>query len=872
LRFERLLFLTQMQQVRELPAENLPVLELGKLVARHVYVHVSLLSDLPTEVRDSVQRAERCAGVISEKDFNVVRIEKAGRSISLLDYPDFFDLPFPSLQQAWYVDFQSGRFSRRTYVDSLNPPILHRKELLLSSDHPRRAEYENLTAAAQALGLFDDPCRIGFKDTWEALVRDRGYRVVGHELVPIGNEEIGSVPADSDLDGLVARHLTALSRYGFSAPVQALARYRLLGTSESFFDYGCGKGDDVRGLIENGIEATGWDPYYAPSNPRRKAQIVNLGFVVNVIEDFSERVDALRNAFELSETVLAVSAMLPSQSMPTGKPYRDGFLSSRNTFQKYYTQSELATFIADVLEEEPIPVSPGVFFVFRDKDLEQQFLSGRQRSTALLRRITRPEPPRTRTQRPDRVQAKYEQYKDLLEPLWATWLRLGREPENDETDNAQAVEEGFGSLRQALRFIAQLKDPTALERAKAARTADLTVYLALTHFSKRKPYKHLETHLQRDIKALFGDYGSAQHLARQALFNVADAEQLASACAVAAENGLGWIEDGRSLQLHTSLIERLPTLLRVYISCGTVIYGDVQAADLAKIHIGSGKLTLMKFDDFRGKPLPRMTERIKLNLRSQDIEVFSYGEQFIPPYLYKKSRFINEEFPGYAEQIAFEEVLEALGLFDFSGYGPRSEDFDRILAQHRWQIDGFNLVRSKTIPSLDDPCGRHLTYRQLIECGETQCRTGLSNLPKEPNTYNALYELATKALDPIIEYFGSIRRTYGFCSSELAKQIGRRISPSLDQHASHEKNRNGRPICERLGAAVDFLVEDENMEEVAKWIAANTPFDRLYYYGADRPLHLSVGPENKREFIDVLRSTSGSLIPRVRRSLSSPQG
>ena len=126
--------------------------------------------------------------------------------------------------------------------------------------------------------------------------------------------------------------------------------------------------------------------------------------------------------------------------------------------------------------------------------------------------------------------------------------------------------------------------------------------------------------------------------------------------------------EGQSLQLHTSLVERLPTILRIYVACGAVLYCDVQTADMIKIHIGSGKLTLMKFDDFEGQPLPRMIQRIKLNLRSQEVGMFEYGEQFETPYLYLKSRYINEEFPRYADQLAFDEKAVQLGILDYSDY------------------------------------------------------------------------------------------------------------------------------------------------------------------------------------------------------------
>ena len=178
-------------------------------------------------------------------------------------------------------------------------------------------------------------------------------------------------------------------------------------------------------------------------------------------------------------------------------------------------------------------------------------------------------------------------------------------------------------------------------------------------------------------------------------------------------------------------------------------------------------------------------------------------------------------------------------------------------------IKPLTLQRRKTLPDLDSPCGEYLTYRQLIECGETQQQTGLLNVPLEPDSYTALFELTRQVLDQVIDYFGMIQLTYGFCSRGLAKVIPGRIAPKLDQHAAHELNTRKQPICPRLGAAVDFIVPDENMREVAEWIVANTPFDRVYFYGEDRPLHVSVGPEQKREFVEMLPGPSGRRVPRV---------
>jgi DNA phosphorothioation-associated putative methyltransferase len=832
-----------------------------KKVGSHSYYYFESIPLLDSETRSRISAAEHIA---KPSRFNVVKLFDDRGDVTLLDYPSFYEEAFPQLANYWTVSLADATYRHRSYESSLNPPILHRKELLLSDQHPSFDVYCALTESAEQIGLFDDPIRIGFKRAWDSLLQQRGYKVAGHELLPLGNDESLQQEETAARSEQIARHLTALTRYGFSAPIQALARLGFLDGSKSVFDYGCGRGDDLRGLRENDIQAAGWDPYFAPDGIKHPAHIVNLGFVINVIEDIDERIQALRGAYSLTQEVLVVSAMLANQEAVSGTPYGDGIRTSRNTFQKYYTQGELRQFLQEVIGEEPIPVGPGIFFLFKDKDAEQRFMYGRmenRRNILRLSQLSRPAKPI----RVSRAEEKYLAHQNLLEELWEMCLIYGRDPDRTEVSNLDEVTSIFGSLPAALRFIKSRKEnvDTYLNEARKSRIDDLRMYFAQLAFEKRKPYRHLEARLQRDIRIFFGDYRNASDTGRELLFTVAKVEAIGTACHEAAEHGIGWLEDSESLQLHTSLVEQLPAVLRTYVHCGTKLYGDVSSADLIKIHIRSGKLTLMKFDDFVGKPLPKMLQRIKLNLRTQDMDVFDYGDQFEPPYLYRKSRFINEEFSNYPEQAAIEESMENAGLLPFSGYGPTASEFDRQLEARRYAIDGFSLVRSRSIPDIDAPCGQYLTYRQLIECGETQARTGIPNRPKEPDSYTALLELAEKVLDPVIEYFGAIKLTYGFCSHELAKQIPGRVSPPLDQHAAHERKRNGKYICDRLGAACDFFIEDENMEEVAAWIVENTNFDRIYLIDSTRPIHISASPTPARQIVRLYPGPSGRLIPKV---------
>jgi len=285
---------------------------IGKRVADDLYVHVSALAHLEDiEQRKRIEAALQHPSICAHQPPNVAKLNLRSGRLSLLAYPDFDNEPFPALEASWVFPPESTSGPTfRIYADSLNPPILHRKELLVSPTFPGREEWVQLTATAEGLGLFDDTTTIGFRLNWERLIASKGYRLAGDEFLPLGNETHGDTEALGPFDGQVQRHLTALTRSSLSAPVQLLFRHGLLPPGSTVFDYGCGRGGDVTGLAANGLAAHGWDPHFAPDQPLFESDVVNLGFVVNVIEDPAERVDAMHKAFKLARRVMSIGVML----------------------------------------------------------------------------------------------------------------------------------------------------------------------------------------------------------------------------------------------------------------------------------------------------------------------------------------------------------------------------------------------------------------------------------------------------------------------------------------------------------------------------------------------------------------------------------
>ena len=165
--------------------------------------------------------------------------------------------------------------------------------------------------------------------------------------------------------------------------------------------------------------------------------------------------------------------------------------------------------------------------------------------------------------------------------------------------------------------------------------------------------------------------------------------------------------------------------------------------------------------------------------------------------------------------------------------------------------------------SLDDEAGKHFSFKDFIECGDTWKANPIDNRPVQESSWLAIAQLAKVVLDPVWDKYGKICLTHGFCSTNLAQLISKnpnpRIAPQVDQHASCELNTKGNPICRHLGAACDFKImgKETQMDEAALWIASNLRFDSMYYYGRDRSLHISWGPAMRQ--MVVLMKTDESV-------------
>jgi DNA phosphorothioation-associated putative methyltransferase len=153
----------------------------GKLLPDDLYVHRSALDALEPLLRIYEGCGRAYLGDV--EGANVIKIHRRSGKLSYLVYPEFDDDPHPTLLRSIRVNLRTRQIDGTDYAQSTNPPVLHRKESFLATDHPLHAKFARLTAQEEKNGLLDNPSGIGTREGWSRRLAERGFSLKGHRLV-----------------------------------------------------------------------------------------------------------------------------------------------------------------------------------------------------------------------------------------------------------------------------------------------------------------------------------------------------------------------------------------------------------------------------------------------------------------------------------------------------------------------------------------------------------------------------------------------------------------------------------------------------------------------------------------------------------------
>lgn len=654
----------------------------GKLLPDALYVHYSALKVLDPKLQAYEKQARQLAALSEEA--TLIKFSTRKPTISFLFYPEFDRDPHPTLQASIQVNLSTQAVECRDYSHTENPPLLHRKETFVTRDYPLYKEFSALTQQEEVLGLLSNPRTIGTRQGWEQRLREYQVQLQGHCLVS------QSVPSSPQPKFKIERHKAAIARGALSKPVRLALEAGLFGPETQFFDYGCGQGGDLERVSQLGYSSAGWDPYYRPHTPLAPADIINLGYVINVIESQAERREALIQAWNLTRQVLIVAAQVLVAQANGQIAYGDGIVTSRNTFQKYYDQEELKIYIDQVLGVDAIPVALGIYFVFRDEAQAQSFRASRFRSRVTTPRI--------------RIASKrFEDYQALLTPLMAFVTERGRLPVKDELSEEAEISAEFGTLHRAFQVIQQSTDSQEWEVIAEKRRQDLLVYLALSRFGRRPKLRDLAVIAQNDIKGLFGSYQQACAAADLMLMSLGNLEVVAERCQ---QSAIGK-KLSSSLWVHVSALDSLDSLLRLYEGCASRTIGRPEGVTVIKFHLHKPKITYLFYPGFDRDPHPALHTSMQIDLRDLHVHYRDFDRDHNPPLLHQKDLLVSADYPLYEKFAKLSRQEEDWGLLedwkqisDHRGWQQCLEDHCAELKGHRvvWRKDAdpyrMKLVRS----------------------------------------------------------------------------------------------------------------------------------------------------------------------------------
>jgi DNA phosphorothioation-associated putative methyltransferase len=483
-------------------------------------------------------------------------------------------------------------------------------------------------------------------------------------------------PVDSTA---VARHRTAIRRTDLSRPIRTAVEDQLISEKTTVLDYGCGQGDDVRNLSARGVRCIGWDPRYQPKTALCPSDVVNLGYVVNVIEDPEERASVLKSAWQYARQSLIVSARVDGDPDIYGNQFGDGCLTKLGTFQKFFEQGELRDWIESTLGCPAVAAAPGVFYVFRADEQRHLFVSSSYR-----RRLRAP------TARMSDV--LFEEHKELFGLLISFFTTRGRLPTPGELTGGEQILQELGSFRRAFAIVRRVTGTEQWDLISDERRKDLLVFLALSMFPKCPELSQFPFVLQQDIKALFLNFAKARSEARSLLFSVGKMDVLDRMCQEASFGKL--LPD--SLYVHASAINMLPPELRVYEGCARILSGRVEGATVVKFSRYEPKVTYLLYPKFDTDPHPALAASLRVHLQELKLKYREFRGDSNPSVLHRKETLVPRDYPCWKKFARLTQLEEEAGLFSTPQRIGRKAQWEAVLSEKGLRLRGHQLIRSAT--------------------------------------------------------------------------------------------------------------------------------------------------------------------------------
>lgn len=150
---------------------------------------------------------------------------------------------------------------------------------------------------------------------------------------------------------------TAIARAGPSAPL-VLATPHSRAIHKRVLDWGAGHGSDRQLLTTLAESVTLYDPHYYPELPKGKFDYVQIIYVLNVLPPeprhrcLEKASSYVKLGGELLVAVRGRSDVNRAASKGEWRPHEDGWLTSRDTFQRGFVPREIRSLVESTVQFE----------------------------------------------------------------------------------------------------------------------------------------------------------------------------------------------------------------------------------------------------------------------------------------------------------------------------------------------------------------------------------------------------------------------------------------------------------------------------------------------------------------------------------------
>jgi DNA phosphorothioation-associated putative methyltransferase len=469
-----------------------------------------------------------------------------------------------------------------------------------------------------------------------------------------------------------SRHRTAIGRGDLSMPLRQCLKDGVIHHATSVLDYGCGRGQDAVRLQQMGLQAHGWDPFFAPDTPLAEHDVVTLTYVLNVIEDSAERRDTLARAWSYAAKTLAVSCRLKwEQSSLRGQQHGDGVVTSRETFQHLYGTREMRQLVEQVTGTRCVSPVPGIVYAFRSNEDRFAYLA---RGTIA-----------------DFDWAQSTDYASALAEVIAFTESRGRAPLFDEIPQRLLPLLGKVSRSALLQAIQKGADPDRLAEGVRRATLETLLYLGTSIFNGRAAFTDLPVGIQADIKRCFKSYREACARADRLLSKIRDDTYIRGAM----RNSPGKTT-ATALYVHRRAIGQMPVVLRLYEHCGSVAAGRPAEWNILKLDHRGRRVSWSSYPDFDTDPHPRLDSTYGVEMTTLEASFQVFRDRTNRPLLHRKEEFLASDdlaVPKY-RRLTTSEVKA--GLYQNPTQIGMEEGWAAELARCGVELRGHRLVRTRS--------------------------------------------------------------------------------------------------------------------------------------------------------------------------------